>query len=116
VHRRLEQLDLEWDIQRGLAASAASLAVVGIFLGTRRNRAGFILAGLAVTFGVQQAYAGWSPLYPILRQLGFRTAEEIERERAGVEALRRKVLTSETGPDPSGALSQMKRELAEAGG
>jgi hypothetical protein len=37
---------------------------------------------------LQHAVQGWCPPIPILRRLGFRTADEINRERYALKALR----------------------------
>lgn len=39
-------------------------------------------------FLFQHAIQGWCPPLPILRRLGFRTAEEINQERYALKALR----------------------------
>jgi hypothetical protein len=40
-----------------------------------------VLTAAAATFLLQHALQGWSPPVPVLRRLGFRTANEIEAER-----------------------------------
>jgi hypothetical protein len=39
-------------------------------------------------FLFQHAIQGWCPPVPVLRRLGFRTANEIEQERTALKALR----------------------------
>lgn len=88
IDDRLTALDDEWDIERVIEANAGGLALVGTILGRRVNRV-FLLLPMAVTgFLLQHAIQGWCPPIPILRRLGFRTSDEINRERYALKALR----------------------------
>ena len=88
IERRLTELDEEWDIERMIEANAAALAFGGTILGLTRGYR-FLVLPLAVTaFLFQHAVQGWCPPIPILRRLGFRTADEINRERYALKALR----------------------------
>lgn len=85
---RLMDLDEEWDVERALEANAAALAFAGTALGLAHDRRWLGLP-LAVTgFLLQHAVQGWCPPLPVLRRMGFRTAREIESERAALKALR----------------------------
>ncbi len=86
MQKRLEELDQEWDIDRMLEAHTAGLAIGGFLLGAVMNRKWFVLPGLAGCFLLQYALEGWCPQLPVLRRLGFRTAEEIAQERLRVVA------------------------------
>jgi hypothetical protein len=89
VDRRLKELDREWDIERMLETSAASISVLGMVLGTFRRKRFFMLPVLVGGFLLQHAIQGWCPPVPILRRLGFRTQQhEIEQERFALKALR----------------------------
>jgi hypothetical protein len=85
--RRLEKLELEWDIERLLELNAALLSMAGVVLGFRRKRWLF-LPGLVTSFLVQHALQGWCPPIPLLRALGFRTRSEIDQEKYTLKALR----------------------------
>lgn len=88
IDRRLEELDREWDIERMLEATAATLALSGTVLGILRHR-GFLMLPLAVAaFLLQHALQGWCPPVSVLRRQGVRTAAEIASERAALKALR----------------------------
>ena len=88
IGQRLAELDREWDIERMLEATAASLALSGTVLGILRHR-GFLVLPLAVTaFLLQHALQGWCPPAAVLRRQGVRTAGEIASERAALKALR----------------------------
>lgn len=84
VQKRLAELDREWDIDRMLEAHTAGLAIGGFLLGAVSSRKWFVLPGLAGAFLMQYALEGWCPQLPILRSLGFRTAEEIASERCAM--------------------------------
>lgn len=88
IEQRLEELDREWDIERTLEANAASLALVGLGLGTFVSRRFLALPAVVAGFLLQHALQGWCPPVPLFRRLGVRTQAEIERERYALKALR----------------------------
>jgi hypothetical protein len=88
IEERLGELDREWDIERVLEANAASLALGGVVLGGTVNKRWLALPALVTTFLLQHAVQGWCPPLPVLRRLGFRTAEEIANERFALKLLR----------------------------
>lgn len=46
VHRRIQELDREWDVERVLEVNAATLALAGLLLGMTVNRKWLVLPGL----------------------------------------------------------------------
>ena len=88
ITHRLHELDEEWDIERAIEANASSLAFLGIVLGYFAHPYWLALPALVTLFLFQHAIQGWCPPVPILRRLGFRTANEIERERHALKAVR----------------------------
>lgn len=89
IGRRLKELDEEWNIERALEANASALALAGTSLAlVTRNRAWLALPFAVTTFLLQHAVQGWCPPLPVLRRLGFRTAREINEERAALKAMR----------------------------
>ncbi len=80
IARRIWELEREWDIERTLEAMAASFSLTGITLSVMFNRRWILLPGLVLSFLLLHAFQGWCPPVPILRQLGVRTREEIDRE------------------------------------
>lgn len=88
IENRLAELDREWDIERALEANAATVGLTGVLLGAFVDKRFFILPGLVAAFLLQHALQGWCPPIPFLRQRGFRTAAEIDRERFALKALR----------------------------
>jgi hypothetical protein len=85
---RLRQLDSEWDIERAIEANASTIAFFGVALGAAVNRRWLLLPALVTGFLFQHAIQGWCPPVPILRRMGFRTADEINQERFALKALR----------------------------
>ncbi len=88
IARRLEELDREWDIERLLETNAASLALVGLALGTFVDRKWFALPAVVSAFLLQHALQGWCPPVPFFRKAGVRTTSEIDEERTALRLLR----------------------------
>jgi hypothetical protein len=88
IEDRLAELDREWDIERAIEANASALALSGLVLGLSRDRKWLGLPVVVTGFLLQHAIQGWCPPVPILRRLGFRTADEINQERYALKALR----------------------------
>lgn len=84
IPRRLAQLDREWDIERVLETGSSAVSLIGLTLGIVRRRRWLFVPMIVQSFFLQHALQGWAPPLPILRRLGFRTAEEIDRERYGL--------------------------------
>jgi hypothetical protein len=111
IDARLDELELETDIERLLQrnASTLSLAALGLsLLGWRR----MLLVPLLVQgFLLQHAVDGWCPPLPVLRRLGYRTRREIEHERTALKALRgdfRSSAEAEKGDPLAGARSALQ--------
>ncbi|WP_366552715.1 hypothetical protein [Aquibaculum sediminis] len=85
---RLGELDREWDIERAIEANASTLAFAGVILGATLDRRWLALPAVVTAFLFQHSIQGWCPPVPILRRLGFRTADEINRERYALKGLR----------------------------
>ena len=88
IPARLAELDREWDIERAVQANAASLSLAGLALGAFVDRRFLALPALVAGFLLQHAIQGWCPPVPVLRRLGFRTMQEIDRERIELRGLR----------------------------
>jgi hypothetical protein len=88
LHRRLRELDREWDIERLLQTNASSITLAGIALGTFVDRRWFALPAAVAGFLLMHSLQGWCPPIPLLRRLGVRTMREIEVERLALRLLR----------------------------
>ena len=100
IEARLEELHMEWDIERVLQMNASLLAFSGLILGRLFNRRWFWIPTFVLPFLFQHAVQGWCPPVPLLRRLGVRTKAEIDREIYSLKALRGdfKSVSSATGP------------------
>jgi hypothetical protein len=77
IRQRLDRVDAEWDVERMIVLTSAALSLVGLAL----RRRWLLLPVAAQLFDIQHAAQGWCPTLPVLRRLGYRTQQEIERER-----------------------------------
>jgi hypothetical protein len=87
ISLRIEELEQEWDIERVLQTVAPSISLAGIVLGATVDKRWFLLPTTVLSFLLLHALQGWCPPIPVLRRLGIRTREEIERERYALKAL-----------------------------
>ena len=88
ISERLAELDREWDIERVLETNAASISLLGLFLGFTSGRKWLVLPIVVGGFLLQHAIQGWCPPVPVLRKMGVRTRLEIEQERYALKILR----------------------------
>jgi hypothetical protein len=86
-HRRLVELDEEWDVERILQFNFSLASATGVMLGLRDPR-WLLLPAAVYSFFLQHALHGWCPPLPVFRRLGFRTMREIEWERFALKVLR----------------------------
>ena len=99
VLRRIEELEREWDIERLLEAMASSFSLTGLALGATKNKAWFMLPAAVLSFLLLHAIQGWCPPVLVLRRLGVRTRQEIERERYALKAVMGDFTAVDSGPD-----------------
>jgi hypothetical protein len=85
IEQRLRELDHEWDIERYLETMAPTFTLIGLALGVARDRRWLALPFVVQSFFLQHALQGWCPPMPVLRYLGVRTMQEIERERCALQ-------------------------------
>ncbi len=103
IPARLAELDREWDIERAIEMNASTLAFAGVALALTRDRRWLVLPGLVSAFLFQHAVQGWCPPVPVLRRLGFRTADEINQERYALKAIRGDFVDSRSPASPLAA-------------
>ena len=109
IDERLRELDREWDIERMLEANAATACLIGVTLGALQDRRFFLMPAIVAGFLLQHAVQGWCPPMPILRRLGFRTANEIDYERYALKAFRGDFLGNPAAFTPRSALAAAER-------
>jgi hypothetical protein len=110
ISARLDELEREWDVERLLECNASSIAFTGVALGALVDRRWLILPALVTGFLFQHAIQGWCPPLPILRQMGFRTAQEIDEERQALKILRGDY--QDLGTSSNNKLAQLDQILA----
>lgn len=87
VEKRITELEKEWDVERVLEVNACTLALTGLLLGATVNKKWFALPALVLPFLLQHGLQGWCPPLPILRRLGVRTRDEIDREKYALKQI-----------------------------
>lgn len=88
ISARIRELEAEWDMERVLEANASSIALTALVLGMTRNRAWLGVTGGVLGFLLYHSVNGWCPPVPLLRKLGVRTRNEIDRELFALKILR----------------------------
>jgi hypothetical protein len=88
LEQRLCELDHEWDVERITATCVALGMLGGVLLVTLFGEGWLVVPLLLATFLLLHALVGWSPLLPLIRRGGCRTADEIALERYALKALR----------------------------
>lgn len=88
ISERLMQLDKEWDIERVLQLNASVLALTGVGLALKVNKRWLWLTAVVSTFLAHHSIQGWCPPVPLFRAMGYRTKQEINRERMALKAFR----------------------------
>ncbi|MEW5853783.1 MAG: hypothetical protein AB2A00_33720 [Myxococcota bacterium] len=86
IHRRLSELDREWDVDRVMQVIIPVAATISLQLG-RRHRFARYAARAQLGWLAFHAFTGWSPPMVLLRRLGVRSAKEIETERQALLGL-----------------------------
>lgn len=89
IPHRLEELDKEWDIERTLETNASILVVTGSLLGFLSSKKFFAVPLVVGSFLLQHALQGWCPPLPVLRRLGHRTTDEIQKEKSALKNILR---------------------------
>ena len=88
ISDRLRELDREWSIERLLEANAAAVAGAGTLLSLFRGKHWLLLPAGATGLLMQHAVQGSCAPLKLFRQMGFRSAEEIDEERYALKILR----------------------------
>jgi len=88
LDQRLRELDHEWDVERVTAMMVSVGLLAGLLLAAVLGTVWLIVPALIATCLMLHALFGWSPALPVMRQMGCRTAREIDHERYALKALR----------------------------
>jgi hypothetical protein len=88
LEQRLKDLSGEWGIERVVAGGCGVAILGGLLLVAALGPAWVALPGVFAILLVMQAFAGWTPMVPLLRQMGLRRSCEIAHERYALKALR----------------------------
>lgn len=89
IDRRLQELDVEKDLESVLARNAAFVMLGGAVLGFIGGRRWLVVSAAAA--GMLLRYVRTRQSFPpseMLRRMGYRTRKEIEFERFGLKAMR----------------------------
>jgi hypothetical protein len=87
---------------------AASFSLTGIALSLTVDRRWILFPGLVLSFLLLHAFQGWCPPVPLLRRLGVRTQEEIDRELYALRGLIRNFPRSTEELSADAALASVK--------
>ena len=88
ITRRIEELEYEWSIERVIEAEAPVMGLTGLALGVGVNRKFLALPAFVASMVLLHAVQGWYPLLPVFRRMGFRSRQEIDREKFALKTLR----------------------------
>lgn len=88
LEQRLRELDHEWDVERITSAFVGTGLTLSVLLTSAQGEAWLVVTLILSTFLLLHALVGWSPLLPLIRLWGCRTAREIAHERYALKALR----------------------------
>ncbi|HWL94293.1 MAG TPA: hypothetical protein VNT79_12240 [Phycisphaerae bacterium] len=110
ISRRLRELDEEWDVERVLETGSSALSLFGLGMSILRSRKWLILPLAVQSFFLQHALQGWCPPLPVIRRLGFRTAQEIDFERCTLKAK----LHNEYGNEQEGNFEDEGEDMSDS--
>ncbi|MFW6224259.1 MAG: hypothetical protein ACOC4R_01230 [Bacteroidota bacterium] len=85
---RINTLEKEWDVQKLVQAIDSGIGLGSILLGVLGSKKWWFVTTLAAASSGMSAVKGWSPCTMALRRMGFRTRQEIDREKYALKALR----------------------------
>ncbi len=89
ISDKIKKLNNEWDVDRIIEAKAGCIVLMCSILGlSKSGKPCFVLTGLAGFFLLQHAIQGCCPTNMILREMGIRSAEEINNEKTVLKIMR----------------------------
>ena len=115
ITKRIEELEREWSIERLIEAEASAMGLTGLALGVAVSRKFLALPAFVASMVLLHAAQGWYPLLPVFRRMGFRSRQEIEREKFALKTLRGDFGNSFAGTNgKDGANDEAARRVAAA--
>lgn len=88
LEQRLRELEHEWDVERLTGAASGLVLLASVLLVWFMGVGWLVLPAIIGACLVLHAVVGWTPALPLIRQMGYRTAEEIAHERYALKAIR----------------------------
>ena len=88
ISKRIDELEQEWSIERLIETEASMMGLTGLGLGSFVNRKFLALPAFVGAMVLLHGVQGWYPMLPLFRRLGFRSREEIDREKFAMKVLR----------------------------
>jgi hypothetical protein len=88
LRERIQKIGREWNFDRLVEAEASITGLTGIVLGATVDSRFLFMPGVASAMLFVHALHGWYPLLPILRRIGMRSQDEIDREYYALKAMR----------------------------
>jgi len=85
---RIDDLEEEWDVDRLVQACVSGVGLTSIIFGALFSKKWWLVTTAAAGFLGNHAINGWCPTASVLRRLGFRTRQEIDREKFALKAIR----------------------------
>ncbi len=87
IQDRIQALRREWSMERWLELDVAAVGLLTAFMALRGKKRWGLLTGAALGMFLYHAVRGYEPMIPILRRMGVRTRQEIDREIYALKAL-----------------------------
>lgn len=88
LSERIDDLEDEWDVDMLIQLYISGVGLTSIIFGTLGSKKWWLVTTAALGFLGNHAVNGWCPSAMIFRRLGFRTRQEIDREKYALKALR----------------------------
>ena len=85
---RIDDLEEEWDVDRLAQVCVSGTGLTSIIFGTLFSKKWFLLTTASLAFLGNHAVNGWCPSVSVFRRLGFRTRQEIDREKYALKVFR----------------------------
>src|SRR5438309_3713228 len=88
IARRLKELDTSWDLECFVELGGAVVTLAGLALAAGFRRKWLLVPAIAQSLMLAHSLPIWDPLTPLLRLLGARSRQELEREKHALKMLR----------------------------